>query len=146
GHQQHFAKQARAFTYALLDRAGNRRIVLEELAGILTALPQPLAVPGEPGAGLFDNTGLDAQIEQFAGLGNTFAIHDVEFDLTERRGQLVLDHLHPGLVADDFLAILEGADTADVEAHRGVELERIAARRGFGRAIHHANLHANLVD
>src|SRR5690606_35487972 len=84
-HQQHFAQQARAFADALLDRGRNRWIVLEELAGILAPLPQALAVPGEPGAGLLDDAGLDAQIEQFTGLGNALAIHDVEFDLTERR-------------------------------------------------------------
>ena len=49
-------------------------------------------------------------------------------------------------VADDFLAVLDGADAADVEAHRSVELERVAAGRGLGVAEHHADLHADLVD
>src|SRR5690606_5861532 len=110
-------------------------------AGVLAALAEPLAIPGEPGAGLLDDAGLDAQIEQFAGLGDAFAIHDVELDLAEGRGQLVLDHFYPGLVAHDLLAVLEGADAADVEADRGIELERVAARGGFGRAIHDADLH-----
>ena len=46
----------------------------------------------------------------------------------------------------DFLAVLDGADAADVEAHRGVELERVAAGRGLGVAEHDADLHADLVD
>src|SRR5262249_55880646 len=41
---------------------------------------------------------------------------------------------------------LDHADRADVEAHRGVEFQRIAAGRGLGRAVHHADLHADLVD
>jgi hypothetical protein len=38
------------------------------------------------------------------------------------------------------------ADAADIQAHRGVELQRIAAGGGFGVAEHHADLHADLVD
>ena len=121
-------------------------IVLEELARVLAALPHALAVVGEPGAGLLDDAGLDAEIEQLAGLGDALAVHDVELDLPERRGQLVLDHFDAGLVADDFLALLDRADAADIEADRGVEFERIAAGRGLGRAVHHADLHADLVD
>ena len=59
---------------------------------------------------------------------------------------LVLDHFDAGLVADDFFAGLDGADAADVEAHRGVELERVAAGGGLRVAEHHADLHADLVD
>ena len=39
-----------------------------------------------------------------------------------------------------------GADAADVEAHRGIEFERVAARGGLGIAEHDADLHADLVD
>ena len=67
-------------------------------------------------------------------------------NLLERRRHLVLDHLDAGLVADDLLAILDRADAANVETDGGVELERVAARRGLGRAVHHADLHADLVD
>ena len=48
--------------------------------------------------------------------------------------------------ADHFLAVLDRADAADVHAHRGVELQRIAARGRFRIAEHHADLHADLVD
>ena len=43
-------------------------------------------------------------------------------------------------------AVLERLDAADVEAHRGVELQRLATGRGLGRAEHHADLLAELVD
>ena len=74
------------------------------------------------------------------------AVHDVELDLLEGRGDLVLDHLHAGLVADHFVAVLDRADAADVEAHRGIEFQRIAAGGGFRIAEHDADLHADLVD
>src|SRR6202035_3554191 len=104
------------------------------------------AVIGEPGAGFFHDAGLDAEIDQFAVLGHAFAVHDVEFDLLERRRQLVLDHFYAGLVADHLVALLDGADAADVEADRGVEFERVPPGGGFRRAVHDADLHADLVD
>ena len=102
---------------------------LQEGLGVLAALADALAVIGIPGAGFLDHAGLDAKIDQFAGLRDALAIHDVEFDLLERRRHLVLDHLHAGLVADDLVAFLDRADAADVEAHGGIEFQRIAARR-----------------
>jgi hypothetical protein len=45
GNQQHFAKEAGAFANALFDGGGSFRMILEELAGVFTALPQALAVP-----------------------------------------------------------------------------------------------------
>jgi hypothetical protein len=65
-------------------------------------------------------------------LGDALAVHDVELDLAERRRDLVLDDLHAGLVADDLVALLDRADAADVEADRGVELQRVAAGGRLG--------------
>src|SRR5277367_1040591 len=114
--------------------------------GVLAALADALAVVGEPGAGLFHDAGLDAEIDQLAGLGDALAVHDVELDLFERRRQLVLHHLDAGLIADHLVALLDGADAADIEADGGVEFQRIAAGGGFRRAVHHADLHPDLVD
>jgi hypothetical protein len=61
-------------------------------------------------------------------------------------GHLVLDDLDAGAVADDLFAVLDRADPADVEPHRGVELERVAAGGGLRAAEHDADLHAELVD
>src|SRR5271156_4284015 len=87
-------------------------IGLEERFRVLAALTDALTVIGEPGAGFFDDAGLDAEIDQFAVLGDAFAIHDVELDLLERRRQLVLDHFYPRLVADHLVAFLNRADAA----------------------------------
>src|SRR5262249_59121980 len=104
-------------------------MLLEIGLGVLAALADALAIEGEPGARLLDDPGLDPEIDQFSRLGDALAIHDVEFDLFERGRYLVLDHLHACLVADHLLALLDGADAADVEADRGVEFERVSAAR-----------------
>src|SRR5207253_6834775 len=114
--------------------------------GVLAALAETLAVIGEPGAGFFHDAGLDAEIEDLAHLGDALAIHDVEFDLLEWRRQLVLHHFDAGLVAHHLVALLDRADAADVEAHGGIEFQRVATGGGFGRAVHHADLHPDLVD
>src|SRR5262249_8088977 len=86
------------------------------------------------------------QLDDLAFAGNTLAVHDLEFGFTEGRRDLVLHHLDPGHVARDFLAILDGANAPDVQADRGVELQRVTAGRGFRATKHHANFHTNLVD
>src|SRR5690606_33861217 len=128
------------------DLARDFRIVAQKLLGVLSALPEALGVIGEPGAGLLHHTGLHTQVDELARLRHAFAIHDVELDLLERRRQLVLDHLNPRLVADGLLAILHRTDAADVEAHGGIELERVAARRRLRSAAPAPDLHPELAD
>src|SRR5690606_40335745 len=101
-----------------------------------------------PGASALDQLGFHAHLDQFAFARDAFAIEDLGDHLLERRRQLVLDDLDPGLVADDLVALLDRADAADVQAHRGIELQRVAAGGGL-RALaghHHTDLHAQLVD
>src|ERR1700694_671450 len=129
-----------------LDLRGHIRIGLEERLRVLAALAEPLAVIGEPGAGFLDDAGLDAEIENFSHLGDALAVHDVEFDLLERRRQLVLHHLDAGLVADHLVALLDGADAADVEADGGVEFQRVAAGGSFRRNVPPPDLYPGLVD
>src|SRR3546814_8174118 len=57
----------------------------------------------------------------------------------------VLD-LHPRRIAYDIVAILDLAGAADVEPDGIIEFERVAAGGRFGIAVHHADLHAELVD
>ena len=77
---------------------------------------------------------------------DAFAEQNVKLGRLERRGHLVFHHFDLGLVANGVVALFDGAGTADVEPDRSVELERIPARGGFGRAKHDADLHADLVD
>src|SRR5690606_32111873 len=73
-------------------------------------------------------------------------IHDVEFHLFERRSDLVFDDFDASLVADDLVALFDGADAADVQTHGGIEFQCVAARGGFRVAEHDADFHADLVD
>ena len=91
--------------------------------------PWPMRSPAkEYQAPLFSTTPpSDAEVEQLALERDALVVEDVELGLAERRRDLVLHHLDPRAVADHLLALLDGGDAADVEAHRGVELERVAA-------------------
>ena len=89
---------------------------------------------------------MDSQIHQFTPLGDALTIHDVKDRFLEGRRYLVLDDLGTGTVADDFRSILDGLHPADINTHRGVELQGITARRRFGIAEHDADLLAQLVD
>src|SRR5690606_16651124 len=114
--------------------------------GVLTALADADTVIAEPAARLLDDTCLDAEVEDFADLRHALAIHDVEFDLLERRRNLVLDHLHARGITDNLVAVLDLAGAANVETDRSVKLQCVAARGGFRVAVHHSDLHAQLID
>ena len=89
---------------------------------------------------------LEGEIEQRADGGDALVVHDVELGLGEGRRDLVLHHLHAGAVAGDgAVGLLDRADAADVAAHAGVELERLAAGRRLGVAEHDADFLADLV-
>jgi hypothetical protein len=72
----------------------------------------------------------DAELDDFA-FARDASPYRMSNSASRNGAHLVLDDLDARFVADDFLAALDGADTADVEAHRGVELERVTARGGF---------------
>src|SRR5512143_1405075 len=138
--------QAEALAQAAVDLLPDVLVVLQELARVLAALAHALAVEGVPGAGLLDDAVIDAEVQQVALLADALAVEDVELGLAEGRRDLVLHDLDLGPAAHDGVAVLQGSDAPDVEAHRGVELERAAAGRGFGVSEHHADLLAQLVD
>ena len=139
-------RDADRLAHLVLDLDREVGVLAQELARVVLALADLLAVVGVPGAALLEHLGLDAHVDDLALAADALAVEDVELGGLERRRDLVLDDLDLGLVADDLFALLDRADAADVEPHRGVELERVAAGGGLGRAEHHADLHADLVD
>src|SRR5690606_19573667 len=146
GVRGHVGADAGLLLDLLLDLVAHVGVLQQELAGVLLALPQLIALVGVPGAGLADEAVLDAHVDERALLGDAVPVEDVELGLLERRRDLVLDDLDPGAVADRVAAVLEGLDAAHVQAHRGVELQRLAAGGGLRRAEHDADLLAQLVD
>ncbi len=93
------------------------------------------ALEEEPGALFVDDAHFDGEIEERAFFRDAFVVHDVELGFAERRRDLVLHDLDPGAVAEDGAGrFLDRGDAANVDADRGIKLERLAARRGFGVA------------
>ena len=88
----------------------------------------------------------DAQVDDFAFARNAFAVEDVEHRFLEGRRDFVFHHFAAGFRADDRIGLLDLPDAANVDAHRRIKLQRVAAGGGFRVAEHDANLHANLVD
>src|SRR5690606_35230106 len=124
------------------------RILAQVAACIVLALADTLVTVAIPGTGFVHQLGVHTHVDQLTLATDAFAIQDLGDDLLERWRQLVLDDLDSGLVADDLVSLLERADTADVQTHRGVVLQRIASGGGF-RALtrhHGTNLVAELVD
>ena len=88
----------------------------------------------------------DAQVDQFTFPANAFAVKNIEFGLTERRGNFVFDDFDFGFVTNHVIAFFNLTGTADVEADRGIEFERVTAGCGFRAAEHHADFHTDLVN
>src|ERR1022692_1689374 len=104
----------------------------ERLLGRVAALADELALVGDPSPLLLENPVLEAEVEEGAGRRDALVVHDVELDLREGRGDLVLHHL------DLVLA-------ADVDAYRREELQRPPALCRLRVPEHDSDLLADLV-
>ncbi len=105
-----------------------------------------VALVGVPGTGLLDQALGNTQVNDLAVTVDTLAVKDLELGLTEWRRNLVLDDLDAGFATDHLVAFLDRAGTADIQTHRGVELQSVTTGGGFRAAEHHADLHTDLVD
>src|SRR5579859_2010415 len=121
-------------------------IFLQELLHVFPSLADPFALVAEPGAGLFDDLFGHAQVEQVALAGDALTVHDVEFSLAKWGGRLVLHDLDLGPGAHDDVAVFDGGDAPNIDAHRGIKLKRTATGGGLGIAEHDADFLADLVD
>ena len=129
-----------------LERLQDVLVLAQERDGLVAALAELRRAEGEPRARLVDDAGVGREVER--GRRRTRC--------PRRRGCRTRPcgtaarscSSRPSRACgcrSTSLALLERADAAHVEAHRGVELERVAARRRLGVAEHHADLHADLV-
>src|SRR6202142_4518968 len=128
-----------------LEAVPDVAVLAHELLRRLASVTQACLAVVEPRPGLADDVEGHADVQEAAVAGHAFAVHDVELGDAERRGDLVLDDLDADPAADGLRAVLDGLDAADVQAHRGVELEGAAAGRDLRVAEHHADLLAQLV-
>src|SRR3970040_632195 len=132
--------------YLRLYCGGDIGMLNQLAARILLALADALPLVAEPGTGFLDDVVFAAEVDDLAFTRDAVAIENLELRGPERRRHFVLDDLDARLVAQDFLAFLDGSRAACAEPHRGIELERVAARRRLRIAEHDADLHADLVD
>src|SRR5690606_1991255 len=125
GRAGYVSDYAQLLAHPVFDLEPHFGVLFKVFAYVVFTLPDTGAIVAVPCTGFIDDTGLYAQVDDFAFARNARAIHDVEFGLLERRRHLVLDDLDPGLVAHDLVALFDGANAADVEAHRRIELKGI---------------------
>src|SRR5512133_964357 len=138
---------------SVLELSQNRRMLLEVCTSVVSSLTDAFSVERIPSPALLDEARICSHVENLTRATDALAIKDVELHLAERWSHLILYHLHPSAVSDDrrFLASLrrrgffDRANSPHVEAHRGVELERVTAGRGLGAAEHNPDFHADLV-
>ena len=100
-----------------IDAAEDVLVLLEEGTDVLAALTDALALEAVPGAGLVDDIVQHGEIERVAFLGDAFAVKDVELGVTEGSGDLVLDDLDLGAIANDNVTFLDGSDATNVDAN-----------------------------
>src|SRR5688500_17858165 len=98
----------------LLELVGEVGVVLQEVARVLLALTELVALVRVPGAGLLDEALLDPHVDEPTLAAEALTPEDVELGLLERRGNLVLDDLDAGAAADRVGALLQGLDATDV--------------------------------
>src|SRR6266478_189000 len=121
-------------------------VFLQEDAGVFAALAHAFAAVADPGTGFFEDALVDAEVNQVAFAGNAFAVENVEFGFAEGSRDFVLYDFGAGARADDPVAVLDGLDAPNVNAHGSVKLKGAAAGGGFGIAEHDANFFPDLVD
>src|SRR6476620_10992223 len=99
----------------LLDLVGEVGVVPQEVADVLLALAELVALVGVPSAGLLHEALLDTGIDDAALAAEALPPEQVELGLLERGSDLVLHDLDPDPAADRVGALLEGLDAAHVE-------------------------------
>src|ERR1041385_2697309 len=112
----------------MLDPAAKLGVFLEQVLYILTSLAEAFTGIREPRTAFFYHIVIYSEIEEIALFRNSLAVHNVEFGLSERRGDLVFNYLDARPVANIFVTLLDRADAADVETNAGVEFQSLAAR------------------
>src|ERR1051326_3306985 len=110
------AAQPELLAHLRLDRRRDVAMLAQEVARVLASLPDPLAAEGVPRPRLLDDAVLGRDVDQLALLRDAGAVQDIELGLAEGGRHLVLHHLHLGAAPDHLVAVLDGAEAADVRA------------------------------
>src|SRR4029077_17691091 len=98
---------AEGFSDFGFDLGSEVGVLVQEAFRVLASLSDAHIAVREPRSRLLDDAVLEADVDELAGLGNSFAIGDVKLLLAERGGTLVLDHFDLHARSDDFFAFLD---------------------------------------
>ena len=121
-------------------------VLFQKLDRPVSALTEAHIAIGIPGPRFLNDLLFHAQIENISNPRDTLVEENVELGALERRRDLVLHDSDADAVADHLVGGFQGADSANVEAHGGVKLERTTTGRDFGIAEKYADLFADLID
>src|SRR5690348_18435465 len=108
------------------------------MLGILTALPDAFPAIRKPGSAFFQYSFVCGKVNQIAVLRNPLSVHYIKLGLPKGRGNFIFYNFDLGPVAHHPVAILDGGDTADVNADGGIELQGATTRGGLGVPEHDA--------
>src|SRR4051812_13595625 len=104
-------------------------MLLEVRSRVVSALADALSVHGEPCPALLNDVDVRRHVENLPGPAYALSVKNVEFDFSKRRSELIFDHFDASPVTnhDRVLAgcdgLLDGADSAYVQAYGRIELE-----------------------
>src|SRR5579884_737920 len=138
--------QAERFPQICLDGVAELGTFDQSLAGVFSALSDPLAFVAVPGTALFDDLVFGAEVKQVAFFRNPDSIEDIDFSFPKRRGDLVLDDLDLGAITNHRFAVLNGGRATNLGANAGEKFQRAASGGGFRVTEHDPDLFANLID
>ena len=93
-------------------------MAVQEVGGVFASLTNTVGAVGIPGARLFNQPLLNAQLDDLSGAMNSAAVHDLKFRLAEWRRHLVLDDLHASFVTHYLIALFHRTNTTNVESYR----------------------------
>src|SRR3989442_629858 len=129
-----------------VDLRRNVGVLAQELLRVLATLTDALLSVVDPRTRLVQHAGRDAHVDHAALARDALVRQDLDLGDPEGWRDLVLHHLHLHATADDHVALLDRLDRANVDADRGVELQRSATRSGLGIPEHDSDLLTQLGD
>ena len=135
-----FFHKAQSFPAFLINIIVHVLIFSQKAFDVFTSLPDSFALVRIPGTAFINYPGFDAQVKQVTGAGNALTVHDIEFRVPEWRCHFIFHHFYPGPVARYLTARFDRLNAPDVQAHRGIEFQRIATARRLRAAEHHPDL------
>ncbi|MBA7709478.1 hypothetical protein ES703_118396 [subsurface metagenome] len=112
----------------------------------MSALTNPFLSKGEPGPVFLHNPQGNTQVKDITLLGDSVPKNEIKLRFLERGRNFIFYYFYPGPVSHHLVSFFDGADAPDIQPLRRIELQGIAASRGFRVTEHDTNFHTYLVN